>query len=69
MGEKTKETSTGKEEPGGCCKPENMQKFFEKMAACCPDQGDTADCMAMMQKMKAKFCGQKTGENKTGCGD
>jgi hypothetical protein len=67
MSEETK--GTGKEETGVCCKPEDMQKFFRKMAACCSGPGDTPDCKAMMQSMKEKFCGQKTEATKKGCGD
>jgi hypothetical protein len=69
MSEETKDTCTGKETTEACCKPGDMQKFFQKMAACCSGQGDMPDCKAMMEGMKAKFCGQKTEKTKTGCGD
>jgi hypothetical protein len=68
MNEETKNTGTGDETSGACCNPEDMQKFFQKMATCCSGQGDFSDCKAMMEAMKEKFCGKKTEKPGTGCG-
>jgi hypothetical protein len=66
------EETKDKKEKARCadfgCTPENFKKMFEMMEKCCPGQGDSMDCSAMMggmmKGMTEMCCEPKTDKTK-----
>ena len=49
----------------GCCNPENLDKMFEMMKACCQGRDDLANCSAMMKNMMGMCSGSKATNTNT----
>ncbi len=68
METRDRKNKTGCPDFADACK--GFQGMFEEMMKQCGEKSDFTDCSAMMESMREKCCGPKTGDIKkgsTGC--